>query len=141
MGMKTSGAVFQRLINELLGELQPRCMRVYIDDITIYSRTYEQHLVDLDQVLNKLYGANLKINMEKCLFLKAEVIMLGHLVNSAEIRPNPKKIKNIQQIPASMDVTKVKGFLGVINFYKKFISKCTSISEPLMQNKKRETRS
>ena len=59
MGIKTSGAVFQRLIDELSGELQLKCVGVYIDDITIYSQTYKQHLVDLDQVLKKLHRANL----------------------------------------------------------------------------------
>ena len=71
--------------------------------------------------------------MEKCLFVKIEVIVLGHLVNSAGIKPNPKKIKSIQKLPAPKDVTEVKGFLGVINFYKKFILKYASISEPLTQ--------
>ena len=89
--------------------------------------------MDLDQVLEKLHGTNLKINMEKCLFVKTEVIMLEHLVNSAEIRPNPENIKDIQQLPALRDVIKVKGFFGVIYFYRKLITECASISEPLTQ--------
>ena len=94
--------------------------------------------MDLDQVLEKLHRANLKINMKKCLFVKAEVIVLGHLVNSAGIIPNPKKIKNIQQLPASRDITEVKRLLGVINFYRKFIPECTRISEPLIQLTRRK---
>ena len=133
MGMKTSGAIFQRLMDKLLGQLQPRCIRVYIYDITIYSRTYKQHLVDLDQVFEKLHRANLKINMEKCQFVKTEVILLGHLINSAGIRPNPEKIKSIQKLPAPRDVTKVKRFLEVIIFYRKFIPECASISETFTQ--------
>ena len=54
MGMKTSGAVFQRLIDSILGYLQPRCVVVYIDNITIFSKTYEQYEKDVEEVLRKL---------------------------------------------------------------------------------------
>ena len=92
--------------------------------------------MDLNSILILTLKSPFKININKCLFIKIEVIVLGHLVNSAGIRPNPKKIKSIQQLPAPRDVTKAKGFLGVINFYRKFIPKCVSISEPLMQLKR-----
>ena len=91
--------------------------------------------MDLDQVLEKLHRANLKINIDKCSFVKIEVIYKASS-NFAGIRPNPNKIKSIQQIPALRDVTKVKRLLGVIKFYRKFIPKCVSISEPLTKLKR-----
>ena len=68
MGMKTSGAVFQRLMDTILGDLQPRCAVVYIDNVTIFSPTLEQHLEDMDEVLRRLDKANLKVNIDKCIF-------------------------------------------------------------------------
>ena len=68
MGMKTSGEVFQRLMDEMLGDLQPRCAVVYINDITIFSKSMEDYIVDLGKVFAKLAEANLKINLDKCKF-------------------------------------------------------------------------
>ena len=85
MGMKTSGAVFQRLMDQMLGDLQPRCAVVYIDDIAIFSPSLDQHLVDLGKVFERLTSVNLKINLDKCNFVKSEVKVLGHLVSKQGI--------------------------------------------------------
>ena len=69
MRMKTSGAVFQRLMDQMLGDLQPRCAVVYINDITIFSPSMDQHLVDLGEVFKRLASVNLKINLDKCNFV------------------------------------------------------------------------
>ena len=81
MRMKTSGAVFQRLMDQMLGDLQPRCAVVYINDITIFSPSMDQHLVDLGEVFKRLASVNLKINLDKCNINKSENKVLGHLVS------------------------------------------------------------
>ena len=63
MGMRTSGAVFQRLMDAMLGELQPRCAVVYINDITIFSPSLCEHLIDLGEVFKRLTAINLKLNL------------------------------------------------------------------------------
>ena len=73
MDMKISGAVFQRLMDNMLGDLQLRCAVVYIDNITIFSPSLGQHLINLGEVFKRLYEVNLKINLEKCSFVKFEV--------------------------------------------------------------------
>ena len=93
MGMKTLGAVFQRLVNSIVGDLQPRFVVVYIDDITIFLNSLMKHLQDFDKLLNKLDGANLKVNLNKCTFCKEEVLVLGHIVSKEGISPNPKRLK------------------------------------------------
>ena len=85
MGMKTSGAVFQRLMDQMLGDLQPRCAVVYIDDITIFRLSLDQDLVDLGKVFKRLASVNLKFNLDKCNFVKSEVKVLGHLVSKQGI--------------------------------------------------------
>ena len=107
MGMKTSGAVFKRLMDNTLGNLQPRCAVVYIDNITIFSPSLGQHLIDLGEIFKRLFELNLKINLEKCSFVKPEIKVLGHLVSKQGIRPDPKKVKGIQQLTPPKDVTGV----------------------------------
>ena len=77
MGMKTSRAVFQQLMDSVLGDLQPKVAVVYINDITIFSPTLEQHYEDVNCVLERLSVANLKANVNKCAFACEEVIVLG----------------------------------------------------------------
>ena len=131
-GMKTLGAVFQKLVDLIVGELQPRCVVVYIDDITIFSNSINKHLHDVDKLLAKLDGANLKVNLNKCSFCKKEVLVLGHIVSKEGISPNPKKVEAILESRRPASVTEVKSFLGVVNFYRKFIKNCSTVEEPLI---------
>ena len=112
MGMKTSGAVFQRLMDTMLGDLQPKCAVVYIDNITIFSPSMGQHIIDLGEVFSWLAKVNLKVNLDKCNFVKTEVKVLGHLVSKQGIRPDPKKVETIQGLAPPKDVTGVKSFMG-----------------------------
>ena len=70
MGTKTLLAVFQRLVDSIVGKLQPRCVVVYINDITISSNSLKEHLQEVDKLLAKLDGANQKVNLNKCSFIK-----------------------------------------------------------------------
>ena len=97
-GMKTSGAVFQRLMDAMLGELQPRCAVVYIDNMIFFSPSLRQQLIDLGIVFKRLIAVNLKLNLEKCNFVKTEVKVLGHLVSKQRIQPDPKKVESIQKL-------------------------------------------
>ena len=99
-------------MDELLWELQLQCTGVYINDIKIYSPTQEQHLKDLDYVLEKLHQANLKVNMEKCAFMREKVVVLEHLVNIQGIKPNPEKKNSIIKLPALWNISEMKKFLG-----------------------------
>ena len=87
MGMKTSSDVFQQLMDSVLGVLKPKIAVVYIDGITIFSLTLEQHLVDMNLVLERLNVANLKVDVNKCSFAKEEVVVLGVKFLSTEQTP------------------------------------------------------
>ena len=130
-GDENIGAVFQRLMDQILGPLQPQCAVVYIDHITIFSKTMEQHLEDVGKVLERLTKANLKLNVDKCLFAQNEVQVLGHIVSKEGIKTNPTLVEGIRQKAPPTNITKVQGFLGMANFYRKFIPNFTEIAEPL----------
>ena len=86
----------------------------------------------MGNVLQKLDLVNLKINLDKCRFAQNEIKILGHVVNGSGIKPNPNKIEIIQNLNPPTSVTGVKSFLGVINFFRKFIPNCSTISEPIV---------
>ena len=72
---------------------------VYIDDLIIFSRTFDEHLQHLDQVFKRLRDANVRLKPSKCHFMKPEVEYLGHVVSAAGLKPNPAKIRAVQDFP------------------------------------------
>ena len=112
MGTKTSGAVFQRLMDQMLGNLQPKCAVVYKDDITIFSPSMKQHLQGLRIVFKKFRKTNLKLKFEKCKFALADMKVLGNLVSQKGIQPDPIKVEIICNLPPPKDVLGVKSFMG-----------------------------
>ena len=131
-GMKTAGAVFQRVMDHILGDLQPRCVSVYINDITVYSPSMEQHINDLNEVFYRLESANLKVSIDKTKLAQPEVLVLGHLVNANGILPNPRKISSLQQIVRPSTPKEARQFLGAVNFYQRFIPACSTLSKGLV---------
>ena len=139
-GMKTAGAVFQRVMDHIMGDLQPRCVSVYIDDITVYSPTMEQHLLDLDAVFRRLEEANLKVSISKTKLAQPEVLVLGHIVSAQGIRPNPDRVKGLGEIKRPSTPKEVRQFVGAVNFYRRFIPGCSTLGEGLFRLTRKEER-
>ena len=116
----------------MLGELQPRCAVVYIDDITIFSPSLCQHLIYLGEVFKRLTAMNLKLNLEKYNFVKTEVKVLGHLHQNKEYNRIQRRVKVYKKLEPPKDVTGVKSFLGVRNYFRKFIPQCSVLAKPLL---------
>ena len=89
---------------------------VYIEDITIFSPTLKQHLVDIDCVLKRMEKENLKVQINKISFARQEVIVLGFKVSKEGIHPNPSKFQGIQDLVAPKDVSGVKEFWECLIF-------------------------
>ena len=98
VGIKTSGAFFQRLINSVLGDLHPKIAIVYIDNITILSPTLKQYHEDVDCFLERLSIANLKVSVDKCAFACGKVDVLGFKVLKDGTNPNPAKVQGISDL-------------------------------------------
>ena len=90
------------------GDLQPKIAVVYIDDITIFSPTLEQHYKDVNRVLERLDLANLKVNVNKCAFACEEVVILGFKVSKDGINPNPAKVQGINDLKPPKNVSGVE---------------------------------
>ena len=133
MGLCNSPATFQRLMQTVLGPVLHQFALVYLDDIIIYSDTMENHIIHLETVLELLHKAGLKIKLEKCEFVMTEIIYLGHIISSEGIRPNPKKIEAVSNYPAPVNVNQLRTFLGLANYYRRYIKDFAKIAHPLTE--------
>jgi len=130
-GLKGAPATFQRLMNIVLSGLQGLKCFVYLDDIVIYGKNLEDHNNKLQAVFHRLREHNLKLQPEKCHFLKKEVVYLGHKCSSKGALPDPEKTKCVQTFPRPRTIRQVQSFLGLTNYYRKFIPNFSNIAEPI----------
>lgn len=111
---------------------------VYIDDVIIIGRSFYEHLHHLHQILDRLKSAGLKIQPNKCHFLQREVNFLGHIVSSTGVSPDPSKTSKIKDWPIPQSVQEVQQFLGLANYYRRFIKNFAIIAKPLHQTTERK---
>lgn len=127
-GLKNSPSTFQRMMNGILAEFINKICVVYLDDILIFSTSLEEHLNSLTAIFKKLSQCNLKVQLNKCSFLKKETEYLGHIITKDGIKPNPEKIKAILKIELPKTVKEIRSFLGMSGFYRKFIRDYSKIA-------------
>jgi len=120
-GLKNAPATFQRFMNSVLTGIQGLKCLVYFDDIVIYAPNLKEHNKKLIQVLDRLREHNLKLQPDKCEFLRKEVIYLGHIITKNRIRPDPNKLYAVEKFSVPRTVKDVQSFLGLAGYYRKFI--------------------
>ena len=128
-GLTQAPAYFQMLVNKVLEGLG--FTFGYLDDILIYSKDMKEHLQHVRTLFERMRQADLKLTKRKCNFLKAHVQYLGHYISGQGLEPIPEKLESLQQMPAPMDLTEVRKFLGFVGYYRKFIPKYSDIARPL----------
>ncbi|GBG63145.1 hypothetical protein CBR_g36914 [Chara braunii] len=127
-----------RSMNDVFRPWLDKFVVVYLDDILVFSRTLQEHQGHLRQVLEKLREANFKINAKKCEWVKTQVLYLGHVLDGDGIRPEDSKIAAIRDWSTPRTMTEVRSFLGLANYYKKFVRNFSSIAAPLRRLLKKE---
>jgi len=130
-GLKNAPATFQRMMDEIFGDLYWKGVLVYIDDILIHSSTFEQAFLLFLEVLERLRKANLTIKMEKCDFFPRRVKYLGYFIEDGRLYPNPAKVEVLKNIQAPKNVKGVRGLLGIFGYFRQFIPQFAKIAEPL----------
>ncbi|PNF38366.1 hypothetical protein B7P43_G08976, partial [Cryptotermes secundus] len=131
-GLKSAPSTFQRMMN-VLSELIGEKSLVYMDDVLIAAETLREHNFKLRAVFKKLREFNLKIEPDKCEFLKEELNYLGHVVTSAGVRPNDSKVKAVVEFPIPRTQKDIKSFLGLAGYYRRFIADFGAIAKPLTE--------
>ena len=137
-GLCNAPATFQHLMDSVLAGLQWSSYLVYLDDITIMGRTFEEHLGNLQQVLERLQQAGLKLQPKKCHFLQHKVNFMGHIISSTGISPDPSKTSKVKEWPRSTSVQEAQQFLGLANYYRRFVKDFAAIAKPLHQLKQKK---
>lgn len=128
----TSGlATFQAVMNVILEPLLRKCVVVFIDDILIYSKSWEDHLQHNQQVLTILQQNHLHVKLAKCSFAKQQLTYLGHIVSANGVATDPSKIKIVEDWPQPQNVKELRSFLGMVGYYRKFVPHFGLISKPL----------
>lgn len=130
-GLKNAPSTFQRLMDNVLSGLQGNELFVYMDDIVIYARSLREHEIKFERLMKRLKEANLKLQPDKCEFLRREVAYLGHIICSEGVRPDPDKIKSVTEFPNPKNPKNIKQFLGLVGYYRRFIPNFSKIAKPL----------
>ncbi len=130
-GLTNAVPTFQRLMSVVLEGLLPlRCL-VYLDDVLVIGRSFEQHLENLESVLKAISDAGLKLKLAKCQFAQSTVDFLGFTISDSGLAPDPKKVEAISRYPTPTDLTELRRFLGMASYYRRFISGFSDIATPL----------
>jgi hypothetical protein len=130
-GLKNAPSTFQRLMDEFLLGLDEQAVQAYMDDIIVFSRTRREHQTHLKRVLERLREFKLRISDEKSSFFKSEVKFMGHIVSREGVRPNKEKVAAIKDIPTPKNQKDIRAFLGVVNYYRRFLGNMAGHVEPL----------
>lgn len=128
-GVKPATGIFQQIMDAMLSGIEG--VSAYLDDIIIGGRTNDENLERTKLVLKGLREYGFTIKLEKCKFQMPELRFLGKILDKNGQRPDPDKIKAIEELPAPTDITELRSFLGAVNWYRKFVPSMSTIQAPL----------
>jgi len=137
-GLRNAPSVFQRFIHDILNDCIGIFVRVYLDDIIIYSKSLKEHINHVRTVLKILIDNGLYAKLEKCEFHVTETTFLGFTVSNKGLTMDKNKVKSVLDWPSPKNVKELQSFLGLCNFYRKFIKDFAKNMEPLRKLLKKE---
>ena len=128
-GLRNAASTFQRFVNQVTHGLD--CVYVYLDDILIFSDSPEEHMQHLRSLCSRLQEYGVTVNTGKCEFGVPGLTFLGHWIDKDGIRPSEEKVKAIKEFPKPQKVHEIRRFLGMVNYYHRFIKGLAHIVCPL----------
>lgn len=129
-GLKSAASYFQRALKQVLDGMENEVL-LYIDDVLIFNKTFNDHLVALEKVLQRFRQFNLKASPKKCEFVKKSIVFLGHLINEDNYEPNKANVSAIVGMPTPSNINELRRFIGMTGFFRKFIQGYSEIVQPL----------
>jgi hypothetical protein len=137
MGLKSAPMTFQ-LVMELAHQgLQWQICLIYLDDVVIFSKTFDEQMERLTRVFDRISTAGLKLKPRKCQLLQTEITFLGHVVSGDGVRPHPSNILKIKEWPQPQTVTQIRQFFGMASYYRRFVKDFSQIARPMVQLSKK----
>ena len=132
-GLTNAPATFQRLIETCMGDLHLNSCLLYLDDIVVFSKSFEEHLTRLEAVFQRLHQAGLKLKTSKCHFFKQSIKYLGHIISAKGVHTDPDKISTVRDWPVPISAKELLSFLGFVGYYRRFIRNFSQIARPLYE--------
>lgn len=139
-GLHSAPATFQRLLDTIIGPALEPNVFVYLDDIIVISKTFDEHLRLLTEVFRRLRDARLRLNPAKCRFCVDQLKYLGHVVDRHGIRTDPEKVSAVVDWPAPSSVKQIRQFLGMASWYRRFIENFSTLAAPLTRLTRKNAR-
>ncbi|PNF18074.1 hypothetical protein B7P43_G03322 [Cryptotermes secundus] len=138
-GLKGAPSTFSRLMSTVLAGIQGIKCLVYLDDIVVFGETLQVHNEKLREVLGRMRKHNLKLQPDKCEFLRKEVAFLGHVITKDGVRPDERKVEAVRNFPVPTCTRTLKSFLGLAGYYRRFLPNFSRIAKPLTELLKKNT--
>lgn len=138
-GLKNAGATFQRAMDIAFAKEIHDFLVIYLDDLTVFSKTDQEHLDHLRQVFIKCKKYGISLNPKNSLFGLEEGKLLGHIISKDGIRIDPERIQEILQIPHPRNIKELQAFIGKINFLRRFISSLAELLRLLTNMLKKDS--
>lgn len=139
-GLTNARATFQGLMNTIFAHLIRKCVLVFVDDILIYSQTLEDHVSHLREVFQLLQQHELYVKASKCSFAKSHLEYLGHIIGVAGVSTDLGKVKAVQDWLVPKNLRQLRGFLGLVGYYRKFIQGYGLMTNPLTKFLKKDVK-
>ena len=130
-GLTSAPATFQRLMEQVLHGLHWKSLLLYLDDVIVIAPDFSTHIQRLEEVLQRLQLAGLKLKPSKCELFQKEVKYLGHIVSQHGVATDPKKIEAIKDWPPPNDVRSLQAFLGTVGYYRQYLPNYATVAKPL----------
>ena len=139
-GIATGAQVLTRLLDRVFSDIKFEYVYNCLDDLVIYSANMEEHLVHLREVFSRLQAAGLTVKLSKVQFATSQLSFLGHLISAEGVRIDPSRTQSIRGFPTPRNVKDVARFLGMVNFFQKFVPNLAQIAAPLNALRKKGVR-
>lgn len=136
-GLATGAAVLSRLLDSVFGEFKFKFVFNYLDDVVVYSKNFEDHIEHLKQVTTRLREAGLTVKPGKVILAKSEISFLGHIVSEKGVRIDQSRTRAIHKFPVPRSKKEVARFIGMCNFFRKFVQNFAGLAAPLNQLRKK----
>jgi Reverse transcriptase (RNA-dependent DNA polymerase) len=137
-GLCNAPSTFQRCLNFILTGMRHINILCYIDDLIIYSKTWDEHKEALKELFGRLRESNLKVKGTKCQFARGEITYLGHVVSREGVKIDTSQLSVIKDYPSPTTVKEIQKAMGLFNYYRKWIPKFSYLAKPIVELLKKE---